>query len=197
MKMINISAKHYIGEGDIRTCYEHPENKFLCIKIPKPHVKEEYTNKELRYFKKIKKHTKNDSSFYSDYRGEVSTNLGIGQTFDLIRDESTGKISKTLEFYLLQNQQTIPISKLEKALSVLKDQMLKYKVFTRDLRARNICCKKLNENKIELVIIDGLGHSDFFPFADYVTYFSKRKLIRSYHRWHFNTIQDQINFLKI
>ena len=98
--MIVLSGADYIGEGDIRTCYEHPQNKSLCIKVPKPHVTREYTYKEILYFLKLQKRntTKFNYPFYSDYQGEVETNFGLGQVFDLVRDEHTGAISKTLEY---------------------------------------------------------------------------------------------------
>lgn len=194
--MINLHDAHYIGEGEIRFCYEHPNDKDLCVKIPRQETTREYTNKELLYFKKLSKRdkTKYKYPFYSDFHNEVETNLGLGQVFDLVRDETNEEISKTLEHYLT-NPSDIKDDQLKLALADLKQQMIKYRVFTRDLRARNICCKVKQNGDIELVIIDGIGHRDFFPFADWVNYFSKKKIDRTFTKWHFNSLEEQRKFL--
>lgn len=195
--MIKLNDAHYIGEGEIRFCYEHPQDKNLCIKIPRSETTRAYTNKELLYFKKLSKRNKAKYHyvFYSDFYNEAETNLGLGQIFDLVRDETNGEISKTLEFYLA-NSNGISDDKLNKALELLKQQMIKYRIFTRDLRARNVCCKLCKDNSVKLIIIDGIGHRDFFPFADYITYFSRKKIERTFEKWYFNTVEDQRYFLK-
>jgi hypothetical protein len=195
--MIQLYSKHYIGEGEMRFCYEHPRDKSLCIKIPRLETTKAYTNKELLYFKKLSKRNKAKYryDFYSDFYNEVETNLGLGQVFDLVRDEANGEISRTLEFFIM-NSIAVSDKQLEKALVLLKQQMIKHSVFTRDLRARNVCCKLNKDNSIELVIIDGIGHRDFFPFADYFRYFSRKKIDRTFTKWHFNNIEKQRIFLK-
>ena len=194
--MVVLNEKHYIGEGLIRTCYVNPEDKNQCIKVPKPHVERNYTYKEILYYLKLHKRDRSayDYSFYSDYKGEITTNLGVGQIFDLIRDEPTGTVSKTLEYYL-GNESLIDGETLWEALLKLKAQMTFFKVFTRDLRARNLCCKLLNNNTIQIIIIDGIGHRDFFPLADYFNHFSKKKIERTFKKWHFTSIKDQKVFL--
>lgn len=195
--MIKLESNNYIGEGEIRTCYVHPEDNLLCIKIPKPEVTREYTYKEILYFQKISKRNKTNFKypFYSDFKGEVETNFGLGQVFDLVRDEQTGEISKTLEYYLKKERHIISDEKLIDAIMLLKQQMTEFKVFTRDLRARNLCCKICKDNSVQIIIIDGIGHRDFFPLADYFNYFSMKKIERTFNRWHFNSIKDQREFL--
>jgi hypothetical protein len=87
--------------------------------------------------------------------------------------------------------------KIESALIKLKQMMIKHRVFTRDLRSRNICCRLINsKNDIELIIIDGIGHRDFFPLADWFYYFSRKKVERIFKRWKFNSLSEQREFLK-
>ena len=52
------------------------------------------------------------------------------------------------------------------------------------------------ENDIELIIIDGIGHRDFFPLADWFYYFSRKKVERIFKRWKFNSLSEQREFLK-
>ena len=195
--MVYLDKNHYIGEGEIRFCYEHPHDEKRCIKIPRKETTRDYTEKELKYFKKLSKRSRVNFQFpfYADFLGEVETNLGRGQIFDLVRDETTNNISKTLEYYLTKSN-SIDDEKLEGALKLLKKQMINHKVFTRDLRARNICCRIKMDGAVELVLVDGIGHRDFFPFADWFYYFSKKKVDRTFSRWHFDCLEDQRKFLK-
>ena len=43
-----------------------------------------------------------------------------------------------------------------------------------DLWARNICCQRMMDGDIRLVIIDGLGHRDFLPLVDWFSYFTRK-----------------------
>jgi len=193
-----LSKDHYIGEGEIRFCYYHPDDMNLCVKIPRENTTRNYTLKEIKYFKKLSKRNKQKYGykFFSDFQGEVLTNLGLGQKFDLIRDYSSNEVSKTLEHYLLHSSK-ISDNKIESAIMTLKQMMIKHRVFTRDLRSRNICCRLVNSNNdIELIIIDGIGHRDFFPLADWFYFFSKKKVERIFERWKFNSLSDQRKFLK-
>lgn len=193
--MINIYTDNYIVEGEIRVCYENPLDASKCIKILKPNIDEAYAYKEINYFLKLnRRKNKYKYPFYSTFHGEVETNKGKGQVFDLIRDETTGQISKTLEFYL-HNNTPYNDDALNHELLMLKDQMINFKVFTIDLRARNLCCRIKKNNSIELVIVDGIGHRDFFPLADWMLYFSKKKVMRAFKRWHFLNIKQQREFL--
>ncbi len=196
--MLILSKDHYIGEGEIRFCYYHPDDMNLCVKIPRENTTRNYTLKEIKYFKKLSKRNKQKYGykFFSDFQGEVLTNLGLGQKFDLIRDYSSNEVSKTLEHYLLHSSK-ISDNKIESAIMTLKQMMIKHRVFTRDLRSRNICCRLVNSNNdIELIIIDGIGHRDFFPLADWFYFFSKKKVERIFERWKFNSLSDQRKFLK-
>jgi hypothetical protein len=193
--MIKISSNHYIGEGEIRKCYVHPKNENLCIKIPRTHIDREYTNKEIVYFKKLNSRKSHPLSFYSNFHEEIETNYGMGQVFDLVRDETTHDISKTLEYYLL-HPNLLNMALLEDALQRLKANMIAYKVFARDLRARNLCCKLKLDATVDFVIVDGIGHRDFLPLADWFHFFSKKKIERTFNKWHFQDLKAQTKFLK-
>jgi len=193
-----LNKDHYIGEGEIRFCYYHPDNMNLCVKIPRETTTRNYTLKEIKYFKKLSKRYKRNYSykFFSDFQGEVLTNHGLGQIFDLILDYNSNEVSKTLEYYLLHSN-IVSDNKIESALIKLKQMMIKHRVFTRDLRSRNICCRLINsKNDIELIIIDGIGHRDFFPLADWFYYFSRKKVERIFKRWKLNSLSEQREFLK-
>jgi len=180
--MIEIKKKHYIGEGLERKCYHHPDNSNLCIKIGKPEIEEERLYKEIKYYNKIKNKdvSKFDYLFYSKYYGRVETNKGNGFVYELVKDETTLRVSLTLRHYLEMVNSPIPDKIIVEELKRLKQQMITHRIFVGDLRARNICCKILKDGSVRLIIIDGMGHRDFFPFADWFHYYAKKKVERRF-----------------
>lgn len=196
--MITIKDEHYISEGLARKCYYHPNDNNLCVKIGKPEVDVAHLYKEINYFKKIKNKdiSKFDYQFYAEYHGEVETNLGVGFVYSLVKDETSQNISLTLRHYLEMKDAPFKDDELVEALERLKQQMIKHKVFVGDLRARNICCKILVDNSLELIVVDGLGHRDFLPFADWFTFFAKKKVERRFLRSNMYSLTAQRALLK-
>lgn len=185
--MITLNESLYIAEGLIRKCYKHPTDENLCIKVCKLEDRAQNRfKKEIIYLTKIQKKQKNNIP-YSRYLGTVETNLGTGHLYDLICDEATNELSKTLEFYLKNDNDELFQKKLEKAVFKLKDDMIHHKVFSNDLFSRNICCKIHKDDSIELIIVDGMGHRDFIPLADHITHFAKKKVNRWFEKSDFYT----------
>jgi hypothetical protein len=192
--MIQIEEKHYIGKGGLQKCYIHPDNDNICLKIKiKKHNKIPRVNREIKYYKKIQK--KFEIPFIAKYYGEKTTNLGIASVYDLIKDETTNKISLTLYDYLKMDNSPFPdelfISELEK----LKRKMIKYKIFARDLMGKNICCKILKNNSIELIIVDGVGHRDFIPLVEWFHIFAKRKINKIFLKKKLYSMDEHRNWL--
>ena len=196
--MVVLNDEHYMAEGLARKCYYYPDNDNLCIKIGKPEVDESHLYKEINYYKKISKKdtSKFDYPFYSMYHGTIETNLGKGFVYDLVRDETTHEVSKTLLDYIRMKDSSYEDYILNTALNRLKDQMITHKVFASDFRPRNICCKILKDDSIELIIVDGIGHRDFFPLANWFGYFAQRKIERRFQKIHLNTIDEHREMIK-
>lgn len=185
--MLTLTEELYIAEGLIRKCYKHPTDNNVCVKICKPTTRaESRLKKELLYLTKIQKNKSTDVP-YAKFLGEIDTNLGTGYLYDMVCDEKSNELSKTLEYYLNKKNSNVFNTILEKAICDLKEKMIKYKVFSNDLNARNICCKYLANGGIELIIVDGMGHRDFLPLADYIKYFAKKKVNRWFDKSDFYT----------
>ena len=159
--MIFLSDKQFISEGKTRTCYAHPEDKNLCIKVMKPsHEGAQFLKKEIKYYKKIQKRNKKYSlSFFAKYHGTIETNLGIGYLYDLVRDQN-GKVSLPLKHYIeTRSINEFPNNLAKTALSDIKQKMVEYKVFGYDVYHENLLCRLKDKKEIELVLIDGIGIS--------------------------------------
>ena len=176
--MLELNKDLFIGKGVARSCYEHPNNPNQCIKIVRPNGSLKHEAREIRYYKHLQK---SDISWehISRFIKTEQTSLGHGVVFDLIRDED-GEISKPIDFYLRQNTRNlnkIIVDGLEELKCYLTDQNIVFK----DLTALNILLQKKSNNEFKLVIIDGIGHSEFIPIC-YIPYFGKKKIKRTWNR---------------
>lgn len=196
--MIELSESDYLAEGLARTCYFHPEDENLCIKIGKPNVEVSHLYKEINYYKKINKKdaSKFDYPFYAMYHGSIETNLGEGFVYDLVRDETSQEVSKTLIDYIRMKGSPIDDSVFDTSLKKLQDQMIKYKVFASDLRPRNLCCKILKDGSVEMIIVDGIGHRDFLPLGDWFHCFAKQKVERRFQKIALSSVLDHRQMLR-
>ena len=196
--MIKIESKHLVAEGVYQKCYRHPSDHNLCIKTSKQNIETSRVAYEVKYCEKISKKRikKGDYQFFSKFHGTVETNLGDGYVFDLIKDETTQEISKTLEYYLLYPDPEISDETLKIAYERLIQLMVKYKIIANDIRSKNICCKILEDKTIELIHVDGLGHRDFLPLVDWFSYFAKKKIERRLVKFHLHDLDVQRDYLK-
>ncbi|WP_104733891.1 YrbL family protein [Hanstruepera ponticola] len=196
--MIEIKDTHFIQDGTYQACYRHPENKKLCIKISKLELSKSRLLNELKHFKKISKRNYNkfDYMFFTKYHGQVDTNLGIGYVFDLITDETTSQISRTMKYYILNPNPKITDDILRKAFDDLINLMVKHRIIANDLRSKNICCKIFKDESMKMIIVDGIGHRDFIPIVEWSSYFAKKKIERRLIKHKLYDIQAQRTYLQ-
>ncbi len=196
--MITIEDEHFMAEGVYQKCYRHPDNDALCIKISKQNLETSRLLYEINYFKKIsKKNWKRfEYPFFTKYHGEVETNLGTGFVYDLITDETTGEISKTMEYYILNPTPKISDEILRDGFDRLVRMMIKHRVIANDIRSKNICCKILKDDSIQMIIIDGVGHRDFIPIVEWSSFFAKKKIMRRLIKHDLHSIEAQRTHLE-
>jgi len=196
--MIDINKLQFIAEGVFQKCFKHPSNDDLIIKISKQNIETTRLANEIKYCKYISKKTmkKDDYQFFSTFEGTVDTTHGTGYVFNLIRDETTQYTSKTLEYYLLNPNSEISDQMLNTAFDRLIKLMIKYKIIANDIRAKNICCRILKDNSIELIHIDGLGHRDFIPLVNWFSYFAKKKIERRLRLFNLHDLNEHRKDLK-
>lgn len=177
--MIELNDNLLIGNGSERSCYLHPDDRNICIKIvrtPNKRAKAR-TNRELKYAIKYKR-AKIPLDVIPTYLGEVETNLGDGHQFSVVRDFD-GNISSPLVTYISNN---VFDSVILQKIILTYYAFLQSKALVSDLHPSNILLQKIDDYDFKLMIIDGFGNSDFIKICDYVPLFFRRKLIRKFKR---------------
>ena len=186
--MLTLKSSSLIGSGLRRECYFHPEDETKCIKVIVAGDHKE-TVREQSYYRLLeKRHI--SWQMLARFYGNVETNRGAGAVFELIRDHN-GEVSTTLEHYFSANNGTdLNYQDLSRALPLLKQYLLKWKIVTMSLKPQNIVYKKVNESEGVLVVIDNIGNSDFIPICNYVDRMAVRKIRRKWQRLEHSLLKD-------
>lgn len=184
LSMLKLDDSLYFAKGYSRSCYVHPSDQNLCVKISltdNPRRIKGITKgiiRENKYYKTLQKRAINWSQL-SQYSGDIETTLGLGSVYQLIRDEDDA-ISQSLEKYfftpgfIIENQK-----KIIDALCQLYLYMQENRILTTSLLPRNIVVA-IHENKFKLVIIDDIGNSEFVPFSSFIPCLSHKKIQRKW-----------------
>ena len=177
--MVELNNSYLISKGSERSCYLHPSDSDVCIKVirlfgPRTDAR---NRREIKYAEKYNQSSPGLTAI-PYYHGTIDTNLGPGSLFQLVRDYDKA-ISIRLADYIAQNAVD---SKLQHKTLDLYHTFLKASILVSDLHPGNLLLQKSSINDYQLVMIDGFGNSDFIKICDYSRFFLKKKLIRKFKR---------------
>jgi len=186
--MLELNQSLLIGKGLDRECYLHPEDADKCIKVT---VSGNYrqSNNELKCYGWM---TKRKVSFENLIRlhGVVQTNIGDGLVFDVVRDFDDN-ISKTLHHYLdalkvldSQADEGVPtLDTLQNQVAHLRSYLLEQQIIMRDLKESNLLWQKGDDGGGKLIIVDGVGNSEFIPVSNFIQAMRLRKISRKWNKF--------------
>lgn len=177
--MLILKDEDFVGKGNERACYLHPEDNSKAVKITYENNNRKISKQtkiEVAYYNKLQKRKINNWKHLPEFYGEVETNKGLGFIVELVRDYD-GQVSNTFEYYLKKDG----IEKYKNELEAYKKYFLdNCIIFNYGMMPKNILLRKNNENEFELVLIDGLGDVTYFQLPNKISYFARRKISR---RW--------------
>ncbi len=191
------------ARGGNRLCFVHPDDRAMCIKVRRP----DFTLEDCRRKKgfprnlrplscfddnleeyKVIKHlleSRGDLIFKHIYRcdGFVDTDMGTGLATELVRD-ADGQISLSLKQYIWEYGYR---DECRRAVAELINFWKTYLIPSRDLLTHNVLVQQGSDGQIiRLVVIDGLGSPQLFPFdwlpRSYRQYYVSKKVARFYDR---------------
>jgi hypothetical protein len=116
----------------------------------------------------------------SRYFDEVETSAGSGHVFELIRDRE-GEISPTLADRLATDGFTL--ADCRAALDELKNYLMREGIIVADLHAGNLAWQEVERARHRLVVIDGIGNTEFLKVNDYLLIAARRKVGRIWDRF--------------
>jgi len=186
--MLTLESSSLIGRGLRRECYFHPGDENKCVKVVVAGDHRETVREQSCY--RLLENRAISWKMLARFYGNAETNRGPGAVFELIRDYN-GEVSKTLEHYIAaENSTDINYQDLSRALPVLKQYLLKWKIVTMDIKPQNIVYKKSNESEGALVVIDNIGNSDFIPICNYVDFMARQKIRRKWQYFEDSLAKD-------
>jgi hypothetical protein len=106
----------------------------------------------------------------------VETNMGRGAVYGIITN-SDGSISKSLAELIRAGA---PAADFEEELQELREYMFKEGIICGDFNRGNLLVQRQENGSKRLIIIDGLGNSDFIKLADYFRPHRDSKLKRKW-----------------
>jgi hypothetical protein len=176
---VSLPAHFFVAEGTDRKCFRHPTEPHYCIKVLHPERRTGRFWREGRYFLRLQRrgvHFKHLTQFH----GLINTRLGKGAVFDMVLDDD-GRVSKSLEYYLAQNDNRFNTWAVKEIESLKQDFFEQWIVF-HNLNPGNILVKRLSFDEFRLIVIDGIGHNHFIPLASYSSTLARKKLTRVWNR---------------
>lgn len=184
MKQIvwNLTKKLYIGKGSHKKCFFHPISNALCIKLPYNEAGKIDLDREIAYLQRVySQHKKVQSLPF--YYGPTRTSLGTGYVFEYVSNFD-GTPSVSLQWYL---QHPAAFKKdrplIIKAITKLKENILKEEIISMNLYAENILLKREKNGTLRAFLINDLGSSSILPLEYYFSSLRKRKIERIWERF--------------
>jgi hypothetical protein len=179
--MLQLDQALLVGKGLHRECFEHPENPSLCVKIEVAGQSNE-NRREAKYYRMLQRRGIS-WEMLARFHGFVETNRGEGAVFELVRDFD-GEVSATLAHYLQSGELFAAYGEqLAAALPALKAYLLRDRIITMTLKAKNMAFQRIAQGQGRLVLVDNVGNSDFIPASNYSAWLARRKIERKWARF--------------
>ncbi len=136
-----LKLSKFIGKGESRICFEHPDNRNKCVKVSVRHKESHLLEKELKNSLKIKPYL---GDFILNYEKKlVDTDQGVGLVCELLRDDN-GECSKALAYYLARGEFD---DELKKQVWRFYYNLLAHDVFVYDFNLGNFMVQIKNGRK--------------------------------------------------
>lgn len=198
--MIQLRESLCIAKGGKRACYRDPNDLNRCIKVylPRKTPGDQRRNdpwwkqfrpaacydENIRDLREISGAYAKNSQLVQKHiprvYGIVSTSEGPGLSMELIQDLD-GSISRSAKQYTIEMGIT---RESIRAINELHDFLEKHRISLRDAFPHNIAYRRQEDNRLEAVVIDGLGSSSILPFEKWIRSVHRKQLKKRIARLH-------------
>ncbi|MGJ8677476.1 MAG: YrbL family protein [Akkermansiaceae bacterium] len=161
--MLTITDDLKLGNGTRRTCYRHPEDPSLCVKIPfDTKLSAKQQKREIKYYKKLARR-KVSMQHITAYHGTAMSNLGISYIYENARNYDG---SPSLSFDAELRRRPEKATELIQAFNNIKQYLLDEHILYYDLSGANIHVQHLDDTHYKLIIVDGVSDVVALPILN-------------------------------
>ena len=199
--MLNLQDIEPFAIGGTRRCYVHPQDPRRCVKVLRPDRTPsarravvtgwrrfkrlqnfDDQRKETDAYRHLKRIGQLDYTHVPRFYGTVETDQGVGIVTALFRNYDGG-FPKNLEELLPQGMSDA----LERAIDEFKQWLRRERFLTRDLLPHNIIAVADAPERYRLVIVDGIGNSEFIPLSHWFKFCARAKIERKLRKFDYRT----------
>lgn len=206
---IELDKNSFIHKGECRHVFLYPNDNKKCIKVALKETLIFRRSKEKNIFKRIlrpflcmynenyidiklyKKLEKKNPiiwDYIPKFYGTVKTNLGDGIVVEYLTDEN-GAVLPTIEDWIKKYGYS---QELENAINEVWKVVIDNLIMVRCPHIKNFLVKKMDNNKLKLYLVDGIGNGNFIPVNEWIKSVGRKKLIKKFNRFK-ESIQKLIN----
>ena len=195
--MLRLQHLKPFAVGGTRRCYVHPEDDTRCVKVLRtdrtPEARRatatgwrrlkrlrsfDDQRKEYLAYRHLKARGQLDYTHVPRFYGTVDTDQGVGIVTGLFRNWD-GRFPENLEA-LVPSGMT---EALERSIAEFKDWLRRELFLTRDLLPHNIIAVADTPERLRLVIVDGIGNSEFLPLSHWFRSCARAKVERKIRKF--------------
>ena len=192
---LKLADRKPFGRGGKRDCYVHPAHPDRCVKVNRADRRPEDLLQQLPPWKRWRKTVRDVDENHQDWKtlaglgatveervwrhvprlhGWVETDLGRGLVVDLVRD-ADGLISRSFLAYIWENG-------FDDAACRAVDELVGFweegAIPSRSLGLHNMAARRDADGSLRLVVVDGLGSTEFFPLSFLLSSYARRRARR-------------------
>lgn len=172
--VLHLTSDLLIATGRDRTCYRHPTDTKLCIKVSPRDSRQ--SDREVRYYKHLERRNI-PLTYISKYHGRIDTNLGPGEIFELVSNADSS-ISQTLRNHLKSGNMTV--EDIKELLIPVITEFKERRILMKDLSDVNIVIRQ-NGGEKNPMVIDGLGDG-ILIWRYHSAFLTGKKIEKEWHK---------------
>lgn len=188
VSIISLSACPPLARGTHRSCFAHPEDESLCIKVShggragRPGYEDPNT-REMAEYERLKKLGAPVHRYGPEIFGIIATDLGPGLCVERLRGVGGGPVANIRTACRNRIAEGQPIDDIIAGVRELAAFCVEFQVLAECAAPQNIGIVQRHGTE-QVVAFDFKGHrnKEFVPISSYIPYFRRRKVARRFER---------------
>jgi len=157
-RVLQLCDEQFIGRGNGRACYAHPDDAGLCVKVAlNPRGMKESRREAFYLGRAARRHGEQVYTHAARLYGQVVTDRGRAWVAQRVRDEPSGDSSALLRDALTRESLEVDRQHWIDAFDDFTAWTSRSAIVFRDWSSTNLCAKRSADGRRRLVVIDGFA----------------------------------------